>query len=764
MTQMYKYLYAIVLVSLGSLAFGQGVTKVRGNIYDATTNEPLPFVNVVFKGTSVGTTTDLDGYYEIDSRFVTDSLCASFLGFEDQCVYVKPESTNRNLDFRLSPESVQLDINIEIIAKRGKYSKKNNPAVDLMRKVIANKKQNRLEGQDHYSYEQYEKIELDLNNITKQFKERKIFNNFDLLWNYLDTSQINGKVFLPIFLREIKSTVYYRKNPESRKEYRDGVRSTQFHEELDDQSITDALDFLYQDIDIYDNVIPILDNQFISPISPLAINFYRFYILDTTVVNDIPSIRLGFIPRNKSNFGFTGDLYVSDDTLNTVVRADFGIIGNINLNFVRDLNVRQDFEPLDDAFVLSQDEITIDFSVAKNGIGFYGTRSIAYDNYNFDPAEDPSLYDNLERVIELDGAFERSDDYWNENRIVELTDNQQDLYEMIDTLTALPAYRRLVTGIRIVTTGYIPFDKFDVGPVPTFYSFNQVEGSRIRLGAETNLNFDKNVLLDGYVAYGIRDERWKYRGAMTYSFNDNWKINPRHYLRAIYQEDVTFPGQELQFIQNDNVLLSFRRGNTSNMFFDREFRLEYTRETPGFATDFFFSDKNRRPYGDLVLNIEDGPGQEPTLLESIETTSIGVALEYAPNKQFIQGRQYRRPIINQYPIFNLRYETSFRNFLGSDFAYHKVELGFFKRFNMSVLGHTNFGLEAGKIFGDLPYTELFIPPANQSFAYQKESFNLMNFLEFVSDQHVFLRAEHFFKGFFFNKIPLFKKLQLREIA
>ncbi len=758
-----KYCLFILSIGFALLAQGQGVTKVSGNIYDKASGDPLAFVNIIFKGTSVGTTTDLDGYFEIDSRFVSDSLCASFLGFEDECVYIEPESKNRNLRLDLIQKTLQLK-NVVIVAQKGKYRKKGNPAVALMRKVIANKGSNRLEGQEHYSYDKYEKIELDLNNITQEFRDRKLFKSFDLLWNYLDTSDVNGKVFLPIFLREINSKVYYRKSPESQKEYREAIKSTEFYEGLDDQTITDAIDFLYQDIDIYDNTVPILDHSFVSPISGLALNFYRFYILDTMDVNGINSIRLGFIPRNKSNFGFTGDLYVSNDSLHTVTRADFGIIGDIHLNFVNDMKVRQDFEPLDDgAFVLTQDNITIDFSISKNGIGFYGTRSLAYDDFEFKPAEDPQVYNHLDKVIELDGAFNKEENYWENNRMVPLTTNQSDLYGMVDTLVHLPAYKRLVTGIRILTTGYVPLKYVDIGSLPTFYSYNTVEGSRLRFGGETNLNFSDKVLLDFYGAYGLRDKAFKYRAGFLYSFQENWDVNPKHYLRAIYQKEVTFPGQELQFVQQDNVLLSFRRGLTTNMFIDKEFRLEYTREMSGFAMDFYFSDNLRKPYGDLELKIEDG-STEPRFLQDIETTSFGAALEYAPNKQFLQGRQYRRPIINKYPIITLRYETSIKDFLGSDYSYNKVELGFFKRFNMSILGHTNLGFEVGKIWGELPYTELFIPAANQSFSYQKESFNMMNFLEFVSDQHVFIRAEHFFKGFFFNRIPLLKKLQLREIA
>jgi len=756
----------LLLLLVTGLSFGsisaQGVTKVSGKVYDDETGEALAFVNVIFKGTSVGTSTDLDGYFEIESRFVSDSLCANFLGFAETCMFIPKEQRTRNIELRLKKKQLLLK-NVVVVAKKGRYSKKNNPAVDLMRKVIANKGSNRLEGQDYYSFDQHEKIELDLNNITERFKDRKIFNSFDILWEYLDTSAVNGKVFLPSFLREVKSKVYYRKKPESRKEYQNAIKLTRFDEQLDDKSINDVIEFLYKDIDIYDNTIPLLDHSFISPISPLAINFYRFYILDTTNVNGMSSIRLGFIPKNKSNFGFTGDLYVSNDERHTVTRADFGIIGDIHLNFINDLRVNQDFEPLEDgAFVLTKDQVVVDYSIAKNGIGIFGTRTIGYDNFDFNPAPDPSVYSHIEKVIDAEDAFEYDEAWWESNRIIPLTDTQEDLYEMIDTLTSMPAYKRLVTGIRILTSGYVPFPKFDIGPLPTFYSFNQVEGSRVRMGFETNLNFSKNLLIDGYGAYGFRDKAFKYRGGLTYSFNKDWKRNPRHYIRAIYQNDVTFPGQDLQFIQQDNVLLSLRRGATNNMFFDREFRLQYTRETPGFAFDINFADKNRRPYGDLILDFEGANG-EIDFLNEIETTTLGFGLELAPNKQFIQGRQYRRPIINEYPIWTLRYEASIKDFLGSDYGYHKVELGFFKRFNMSIVGHSNIGIEASKIWGDLPYTELFIPPANQSFAYQRESFNMMNFLEFVSDQQIFVRAEHYFKGFFFNRIPLLKKLKLREV-
>ncbi|MDG2451092.1 MAG: DUF5686 family protein [Saprospiraceae bacterium] len=758
---MKKVLTILSLFIISSSILAQGVTKVRGKVFDIKTGEPLPFVSVFFTNSNVGTTTDLDGVFSIDTRYATESVTASFLGYEDMALTINKEVRN-DLIFRLKAESLQLQ-NVTVIAKKGRYRKKGNPAVELMRKVIKNKGTNRLEGQDFYKHDQYERIELDINNITEEFKSRKIFNKFELLWNYLDTSEVNGKVFLPIYLQEVNSEVHFRKNPKDRKEIRDAIRMTKFDETIDDKSLTDMLDFLYQDVDIYNNSVPILDNSFVSPISPLALNFYRFYILDSLVVNDTKSIRLGFIPKNKANFGFTGDLYVSDDAKNRVVKADFGIIGDIHLNFVRDLKVIQEFEPYDSAFIKTKDEIVMDFSVAKNGLGFYGTRSIVVDNFDFEEPKDKSNFNHVNKVVIKEGAYDRSSDYWRDERLVSLTENQEGLYEMIDTLVTLPAYRRLISGVRIFTTGYAPFPKFDLGPLPTFYSFNQVEGSRFKLGVETNFDFNKKLLLDGYVAYGTRDKRFKYKGSLTYSFNEDYKVNPRHYLRATYQQEVTFPGQALQFIQGDNLLLSARRGATNRMILEKELSFEYTKELPSVAVDFMFSDKGIVPYGDLVLPFinEDG---EPDFIDNIETTSFGVGLEFSPNKQFIQGRQYRTPIINEYPIFRLRYTGSFKGLLGSDYSYQRFDAAFFKRFNMSILGHMNVGIEAGKIFGELPYINLFIPRANQSFSYQRESFNMMNFLEFTADQYAFFRAEHFFKGFFFNRIPLFKKLKLREVA
>ena len=764
MTHIMRLFISFIVLLVASSLFGQGVTKVSGRVYEAETGDPLAFVNVIFKGTSVGSPTDLDGYFEIQSRFVSDSLCANFLGFNEQCIAIDKETKHRNVDFRLEAKELRLK-NVTVVAKKGRYRKKNNPAVELMRKVIANKKDNRLESEDFYTFEQHEKIQIDLNNVTEEFKDRKIFNNFDLLWNYLDTSNVNGKVFLPIFLREVISDVYYRKSSKTKKEYQKAIKLTKFDEQLDDQSINDVIEFLYKDIDIYDNTIPLLDHSFISPISHLALNCYRFYILDTTNVNGINSTRLGFIPKNMSNFGFTGDLYVTNDERHTVTGADFGIIGDINLNFINDLELSQDFEPLpdhEDRFVLTKDEIVIDYSLTRNGIGLFGTRTLGYKAFDFAPP-DQSVFSPIDQVIKSDDAFEHGDSYWDQKRIIDLNDNQEELYEMIDTRITIPAYKRLVTGIRILSTGYVPLKKFEIGPLPTFYSYNQVEGSRVRLGGETNLDFNKKIQLQGYGAYGIRDERFKYSGAATYSFNKDWKRNPRHFVRATYQSDVSFPGQELTFAQQDNILLSLRRGQTNFMFLDREAILQYTRETPGFAYDIIYTNRKRQPYGDLELNFVDELG-EPGSLSEINTTTLGVSLEYAPNKQFIQGRQYRRPIINKFPIWTLRYEGAIDGFLGSEFSYQKLELGVFKRFNLSVFGHTNIGIEVSKIWGDLPYTELFIPPANQSFAYQRETFNLMNFFEFVSDQQIFIRAGHYFKGFFFNRVPLLKKLKLREVA
>lgn len=741
----------------------QDQTIIRGRVLDAKTKQPLPFVDVVLKGTYVGVSTDLDGQYFIQTRNPSDTIQVSFIGYKTLEERIIRE-TRQEMNFYMEEEGLQLE-SVTIVAEKGRYRKKGNPAVELMRKVIENRDRNKMEAQDFYSYERHEKLELDLNNITDEFKDRKAFENFEFLWSYLDTSTVNGRIYLPVYIREILSTVHYRKDPQAKKEVRDAVKMTNFDEALDLESITSAIDLLYQDVDLYENSIKLLDNDFLSPLAPWALNYYRFYILDTSYVNNKSAIHMAFIPRNKSFIGFTGDLYISNDDRYTLLKAVLGITKDISMNFVRDIKVVQEFDERDSIYILTKDEITLDMALAKGGMGIYASRYNIYTNHDFGPPKDDSVFDYTEEVTTLDDAYDKGQEYWQKNRLEELTQKQQGIYNMIDSLREVPAYRKFVYWTKVISTGYFPLGTLDLGKISSMYTYNPTEGSRFRLGLETSHDLTQRWQVRSYVAYGTRDKRIKYNGSVKYSFNEDYRKNPRHFLYGAYQHDVIFPGLKLEFIDEANALTSIRRGQANQMLFVDAWNIDYVNES---GVGFFklgLEQRQRKPYGTLEFFTNQDLDDDGILdsVEDVTTSEISLALEYSPNTKFIQQREMRTPIKSNHPRFQLSYRAGLKTFLGGDYNYHNVSLQIKKRVPFSVLGRSEIQFEVGRVFGEgLPFVLLYIPQSNQAYSFQPTSFNTMNFIEFVTDKYVRLNVQHFFDGYIFNRIPLLKKLKLKE--
>ena len=741
----------------------QDQTIIRGRVLDAKTKQPLPFVDVVLKGTYVGVSTDLDGQYFIQTRNPSDTIQVSFIGYKTLEERIIRE-TRQEMNFYMEEEGLQLE-SVTIVAEKGRYRKKGNPAVELMRKVIENRDRNKMEAQDFYSYERHEKLELDLNNITDEFKDRKAFENFEFLWSYLDTSTVNGRIYLPVYIREILSTVHYRKDPQAKKEVRDAVKMTNFDEALDLESITSAIDLLYQDVDLYENSIKLLDNDFLSPMAPWALNYYRFYILDTSYVNNKSAIHMAFIPRNKSFIGFTGDLYISNDDRYTLLKAVLGITKDISMNFVRDIKVVQEFDERDSIYILTKDEITLDMALAEGGMGIYASRYNIYTNHDFGPPKDDSVFDYTEEVTTLDDAYDKGQEYWQKNRLEELTQKQQGIYNMIDSLREVPAYRKFVYWTKVISTGYFPLGTLDLGKISSMYTYNPTEGSRFRLGLETSHDLTQRWQVRSYVAYGTRDKRIKYNGSVKYSFNEDYRKNPRHFLYGAYQHDVIFPGLKLEFIDEANALTSIRRGQANQMLFVDAWNIDYVNES---GVGFFklgLEQRQRKPYGTLEFFTNQDLDDDGILdsVEDITTSEISLALEYSPNTKFIQQREMRTPIKSNHPRFQLSYRAGLKTFLGGDYNYHNVSLQIKKRVPFSVLGRSEIQFEVGRVFGEgLPFVLLYIPQSNQAYSFQPTSFNTMNFIEFVTDKYVRLNVQHFFDGYIFNRIPLLKKLKLKE--
>ena len=741
------------------------MTGIKGKVIDAETQEPLPFVNITFLNSNVGTETDLDGNYSIETMWATDSLAVSYLGYVTQAVPVKVGEKNQVVNFELSQVGVNLNT-VTVTAEKKKYRKKDNPAVELIRNVIDNKDKNRLSSLDYYEYEQYEKTELDLNNITDKFRHRKAFRKIQFIFDYVDTSEVNGKPYLPLFLRETASRVFYRKDPEAKKEYRDGIKITGFDEWVDPNSISTLTDLLYQDVNVYDNIIMLMGSQFISPTNSIAPDFYKFYILDTLEYEGHEVIDLAFYPRNKLDLAFKGNLYITHDSSFAVVRAEMDILPDINLNFVRDLHIEQEFSEQEGAWLLTEDYLVVDYSLTEKGQGLFGQRTVSYRNHVFNQPREEEVYSGADKVVEDPDALKRDPTFWAEARHQELSSSEAAIYEMVDTLQTVPAFRRFMDILTILVSGYkTNVGPFDIGPIGSFYSFNDVEGFRLRFGGKTNFNLSEKWQLAGYLAYGFRDHDLKYTGTVLYSFRPDFMQNPKHYLRAGYQKETNFVGQHFRFISEDNFFLSFRRGGADRMTMNTLYQLEYLQEFPSsFSYGITLAHKQRVPIGTLTFEYLNDEG-ERVPLDDITTAQVGLMLRFAPNEQYVQGQTYRINIQNRYPIFTLNFQMGLRDVLGGQYDYQRVALNISKRFNLSLLGYTRFEIEGGKVFGEgVPYILLNIPRTSLSYAFAPNSFNMMNALEFVSDEYVYLNLQHFFNGFFFNKIPLIKKLKLREIV
>ncbi len=760
MKRLLYILPVIIFVLYPTHGFGQKHVNIKGRVIDAHTKEPLPFVNVVFVGKNIGTITDYNGDYSLSTPWASDQLQASFIGYKKEIKSVG-QAKNQTINFEIEPESITLN-EVMVTVQRKRYRNRDNPAVELIKKVIENRDTNSSEKFEYYEFDKHEKVEFALNNITDEFRNKKMFKNFQYVFSFVDTSETNGKPYLPVFLKETISKVYYRKEPKTSKEYISGTNMVGLHDYIDNEGVGFIIDNLYQDINIYSNNITLLTNQFISPISTLAPLIYKFHIIDTIQISNLQVINLAFQPRNKADFAFKGNLYITDDDKYTVVKVDMRVTEDINLNFVNDLRIIQEYEKVNgEGWMFSKNELVVDFNFTNKGAGMFGKKTVFYDNYTFNLPRPDSTYSGIENTIKIIGHAERDSSFWETGRIEKLTEQEQNIFVMVDSIQNVPAFKRTMDIVMLLVAGYWKFGNTEVGPVNTFYSFNDVEGFRLKIGARTSEKFNERLRLEGYLTYGFKDDRLKYSVSTTWALNQRpLKENPRHSIMAMYQVETNFPGMEMQFINEDNFLLSFKRGVADKILYYKMFKLEHYRDWgDGFSTLLNFKNISQEPGGTLFFRFSDDRE-----LYSITSNEIGATLRFAPNEKFYQGLSYRTPIITEHPIFQLSYTQSIKGLLGSDYDYGKLNLNVFKRFYLSPIGYMDVELEGSKIFGrEIPFPLLTVHRANQTYSYQLLSYNLMNFLEFVSDQHVSLFAEQHFNGFFFNKIPLIKRLGWREI-
>ena len=752
-------------------AFGQNnpiTTSIHGQVTDSLSGSPLPYASVQIEGEELGTRTDIDGYFFYQTKKKPRTIRVTYVGYKLQKIRINPGTANE-IPVKMLEESYGIK---EVTVRPKKYSKRDNPAVDLIEEVFKHKDENRTEGLDYYSYEKYEKLQFDLNNIKDDFRRKWYLRKFRFIFDNVDTNKVNGKVALPFYLRERVANVYYRKNPRTSKEYVIGEKQTALRPEydVDSDGISKYLTNLYQDVDIYDPNITLLTTQFIGPLSGAATAFYRFYIIDTLESNGEKFADIFFAPKNKTDLAFMGNILVALDSTYAVRKVTMGISKQINLNWVTDLRIEQEygFFGFGDKrrLLLTSDAVTMDFNVLKisTGRSLLAHKTVSYKNYALNQPLPDSLFEGTLQIIKAKKQLPK--EAWPSIRHSPLSARETGLNEMMDSIQHVRAFQNFMLAATVATAGFVKIGWFEAGSLATFYSFNDVEGTRFRVGGRTNQKLMRNLLVNGYAAYGLRDQRWKWNGVATWSFNDQIpRMFPYNQMTIGYQNDIRAPGVNVTDWSPDNLFLSFQRGSSQRLQYQRIARIEYLKERKGgltFNPSFYW--KEFTPAGLLRYDYQV-PGDSTFFQkQAVTTAEAGITLRFAPNEKFYQGTVYRYPMLTKYPVFTLSYKAAIKGVMGSEYNYQKVTFTVLRNIFSGPLGRSQVTLEAGRTFGKVPFPLLDIHRANQSYQFDWYSYNLMNFMEFASDKYLAFTAHHNLNGFLLNKIPLIKKLKLREVG
>jgi hypothetical protein len=754
-------LFIFIITSLS--VFAQG-TVINGIVTDAKTKETLPYVTVTFVGSTQGVSSDNQGKFRLSSRENYSQIKISYIGFKTTVREIEP-GKEQSVNVALIADNQLLNEVVVKSGKKTKYRNKNNPAVELIRMVIAHKEKNRVESYDYAEYHQYERMNFYLSNLSDKFKNKRIFKNYQFLFREQDSTEIGGKNLLPIYMEEKLSQNYYRKSPFAKKQVIEANKQVKYDESfIDNKGLAAYFERMYQDIDIYDNNISLVTNQLLSPIADHAPDFYKFFITDTLKDQSPQLIELSFTPRNTTDLLFEGKLYVTMDGNYAIEKAVLKVNKHINLNFVREMRAVLSFEKNDDGkYHLNQSLLKMEFGLSKNkGGGVYGERKVILTNFLKNNPRPEQTYSGPAQVYAM-GSENKDDRYWLLSRPDTLAADKEGIYKNIDSLQTIRSVKRTMDWVTLGLAGYKNFGAFETGPASTFYSFNPVEGFRARLGGRSTPELSKRYYFETYGAYGTKDQRFKYFLSSTYSINDKSIYSfPQNYIRTSVQHDTKIPGQELQFVQEDNFLLSFKRGNNEMWLYNDIFRLDYVHEySSHFSYTLGFKTWDQSPAGSLFF--QNALNNHLNNINSLQTTELSLELRYAPHEAFYQGKLYRVPIVDHYPIITLRYNEGIKNLFGGNYNYQNIALNIDKRFYLSQLGYTDVTIQGSNIFGKVPFPLLDIANANQTYSLQLGSYNLMNFQEFVSDHYASIFIDHNFNGFLFNKIPLLKKLKLREM-
>ena len=731
---MVRFIRYIILIALLQAVVGiflshaQSFTSASGIVKDSITGEPLPFVSVYFDGSTIGAMTDDNGTFTLQNNQGYTKLAAASLGYDTKFIDLKPGKKNDNLEVLLKPTAFEIS-EVVVKPKREKYTRKDNPAVELIKKVIAHKNDNRIEAKPEYQTEVYEKLSLSLDNFNPNLDKNKFLKKFKFIKNYLDTSEFNGKPILTVSVRENLSDFYYRKSPKAEKTIVRAKRMQGIDKTLDDGGgITSNLEEIFKSINIFDNNIPILLNRFVSPLSStLATTYYHYYIMDTLDVGGDKCVDLAFVPANSESYGFTGRLYITLDGNYAVKKVLLNTPANINLNWVDKLRIEQEFKQMPDStWVLDQENTFVNFYVVKGTQQLYAHQLRNYDNYNFNVQNADSVFGLLGALHVLPEATAQPDTFWTHNRPIPLKEKEDALKDLLGQLRKVPAFNAIIKTAEILITGYIPtandkkVTKFDFGPMNTTFSANHLEGFRMRVGGMTTANLNPYWFASGYLAYGTNDRKIKYNLKLTHSFTKkeyHEGENPVNNLSFIQEYDVYTPGQDFLFTSKDNIFVAWKVGEpVTKMQYIRKSVLQYEKEwLNGLTWKSWIMNQNNEAAGTLQYIKRDESGNLYHI-KDFTTSEIGTQLRFAPGERAYNGRSGKESVFNlskDAPVFKLSHQLGIKGVLGGDYNYNHTEISAEKRIWLSSFGHIDAQIKAGKVWDKVPFPLLILPNLSQ---------------------------------------------------
>ena len=749
-----------------------GKIRVHGKIVDSSTQKAIPYVSVRLKDGSNGSSSDSNGKFSFFSHIKQDTIIVSSLGYDEERIVINA-TTDMPLKIKLRPADYDLP-EVVIKPERERYSRKNNPAVTLARRIIEKRNDNSPLNKEFYSHERHEKLNIALNDF-KTGNGNPFGKKFKFIEDYVDTSRISGKPILHISARELIATDYHRNKPQRTRRHVKARRRNGI-DDVFSAGETEALyEEIFKDVDIFQDNISLFQNKFVSPLSKLGPTFYRYYIMDTTVIDGDSCIDLAFTPFNVESFGFTGHIYVTNDTTLFIKSVDMNVPHEISMNFVESMKITQEFgRAADGTRLLNKETLTTEMKLVNAVTGFYANREVVYRNHTFQSNEFAErILDSPAEVIEDDNSTSKSEEYWSQYGFNEVSSKERSVGDLMKALRSNPVYYWSEKCISYLFTGWVPIRKENpplfYGPMNTTISHNGLEGWRLRTGAMTSAYLNPHLFGRFYLAYGFGDKKLKYMGEMEYSFKkkkEHPNEFPIHSLRLSYENDIYQYGQNYLYTNKDNLFISLKRQDDDKVGYVRKAELTYTKE---FHNHFSFDItlRHRQDITSRYIPFErtqtiDGITTS-TFANDVTRSEVEVGLRYAPKEKFMQSKWNRRSTTPQHPVFTLSHRMGFKGILGSEYNYHHTEFGFYKRFWFSAFGYTDCIIKAGKVWNQVPFPMLIIPNANLSYTIQRESYALMNAMEFINDEYASWDLTYNMNGLLLNRIPLIRKLKWREM-